>query len=463
MKKIKLQDLLVAVNGELCGDMKDTSREIHDIATDSRKVKELDVFFSLVGERFDAHDFLPEIKNAVGFVISKKLTRYDPNKFYVLVKDTQKALGDLAKWYRNLFEIPFIAVTGSVGKTTAKDMVASVLSAKYAVHKTQGNFNNTIGLPLTLLQLEEKHEICVLEMGMDTAGEIDYMAKIVQPDVAIITNIGDAHIERLGSREGIRSAKMELVPHIQKDGLLLLNGDDPMLSEVVKSIPITVKTIGERNELNYQAREFETDGITFCQFMVQSEDLSCKVNVPALGKHMIYPTLFAAALGKYYSLTEEQIQKGVAAFLPTKMRMNVLPFEEGFTFLDDSYNANPQSMEAAVKILAGYSGKEKVAVLGDMLELGDVAVSSHKKIGEIVVAEKIDVLVTVGQLSSEMAKVVGNSCDLYSFSNYNEAIEQVKSFLKPDTTILFKASRGMALDLLISELSNYVKEQRLTK
>lgn len=464
MKKITLGDLLQATKGELKGTFGDLSAEIEDVATDSRKVKSLDVFFALVGERFDAHDFIDGISQGVGFVISKDLPHYEKDKFYVKVSDTQKALGDLAKWYKNLFQIPFIAVTGSVGKTTAKDMIASVLSEKYSVHKTQGNFNNTIGLPLTLLQLEETHEICVLEMGMDTAGEIAYMAEIVEPEVAVITNIGDAHIERLGSREGIRQAKFELLPYISESGYLLLNGDDPLLSDGVKGFDFTTFFVGKKESLEFYANEIVRGSEYSVHCQLVSPSGICKVQIPALGEHMVYPALFAFVLGQRFSLSSKEIVAGISNFLPTKMRMNLISVTENITFLDDTYNANPQSMTAGVEVLAGYTQKKTIAVLGDMLELGDFSREAHEKIGKKVADLGINHLVALGQWAEHIAlsaKLHGMK-NVDFFPNKEEALQRLKGLVLAESMVLFKASRGMALDGLLLDLSRYVKEEHLT-
>ena len=232
MESLTLRQLLEAVGGTLLGEYKDPDAVFTDVCTDSREIREGALFLPLEGERFDGHSFINTAleAGAVGCITARERENYLPGKFYVKVRSTQRALRDLARYYKERFPIPFVAITGSVGKTTTKDMVAAVLSTRYRVLKTEGNFNNDIGLPLTLLRLDHSHQICVVEMGMDHAGEINYLSELVEPDVGLITNVGDSHIEKLGSREAIFAAKCEIFNHLKQDGLVILNGDDPMLA-----------------------------------------------------------------------------------------------------------------------------------------------------------------------------------------------------------------------------------------
>ncbi len=460
MEKLRLGEILQAVQGELQGEFADLSLEIAGVSTDTRNILPTDVFFALVGERFDAHDFLSAPTQGLGFVISQDLACYDPNKFYIKVADTQKALGDLAKWYRKLFSIPFIVVTGSVGKTTAKEMISATLSAGFSVHKTEGNFNNTIGLPLTLLKLEKTHQICVLEMGMDTPGEIGYMAELVRPNMAVITNIGDAHVERLGSREGIRQAKLELLPYLAPDALLFLNGDDSFLLEgVTERLPLTV---GEGDACLYQAKQVEVGSAV--SMTVDTLTDSAKVTVPAMGRHMIYPTLFAFAIGENLGMSLSQIQAGIASFSPTKMRMQPLELGRNITFLDDTYNANPQSMKAGIGILSQFTGRKRIAVLGDMLELGEYSQALHQEVAVYLVEKQIDILLTIGKEATHMAEKARElgMKEVYSQENSQEARKRLGSLISSDSVVLFKASRGMALDLLLQEVASDVKASHLT-
>lgn len=466
MESLTLQEVLSATGGTLVGEYEDVTCVLTEIDTDSRKIREDSLFIALIGERFDAHDFLENLEESpcAGFLISKELTHYSKNHFYVLVKDTHKALGDLAKYYKSLFQIPFVAVTGSVGKTTSKDMIASVLSSKYNVHKTQGNFNNTFGLPFTIFQLNHQHEICVLEMGMDTFGEIDYMGEIVKPDVAVITNVGDAHIERLGSRKNISKAKMELLPHVKKDGFFLTNGDDTLLKDQGKEFSFTTLLYGKGKNATFCGGNIQTNGVNEITCQVDSTYQSpqtYELSVPALGEHMIYPTLMAVAVGEIYGLSKEEITQGVLNFIPTKMRMNQVFIGDTITILDDTYNANPQSMEAALGVLANIHGTHKIAILGDMFELGEFSKDLHQEIGRYVVARNIDVLVTVGELARLMGEGAVNSGmkKVFVCEDKEQASALLVDIVQKDSTLLFKASRGMALETLVQEIIPKLQEK----
>lgn len=344
METIILSQLLEAVDGQLLGGFDRLDTPIARVETDSRSIHPGVLFIPLVGERFDGHAYIGSALEggAAGCLTAREPDRLLPGKFYVKVDDTEKALGRLAAWYRDRFPIPFIGVTGSVGKTTVKDMLAAVLGVRYKVLKTEGNHNNNVGLPLTLLELGSSHEIAVLEMGMDKFGEIDYLAHIVRPDLGIITNIGDAHIQRLGSRENILKAKCELLPHIKKGGAVILNGDDPLLLGLAGKTPVPAVYCGQGEGCAYRAQVTGGDGVSHIHCRLTTPNMDREVKIPALGEHMIYPALIAAAAGERFGLTPDQIEQGIGQFVPTRMRMNILHRGSGITILDDTYNANPQ-------------------------------------------------------------------------------------------------------------------------
>ena len=459
MEPIRLSELLEAVHGTLLGTCKDENIEITRVDTDSRNVHPGALFIPLVGERFDGHAYINSALEggAAGCFTARERDNYLEGKFYIKVSNTQKALRDLAIWYKNRFQIPYVAVTGSVGKTTAKDMITSVLSSKFKVLKTEGNFNNNIGLPLTLLRLDHSYDICVLEMGMDRFGEIDYLGEIVKPEVGVITNVGDAHIERLGSRENICKAKCELLPHIRPDGLLVLNGDDQMLSALRGKTPVTTVFCGEGEGLEYSAVQTGGDGISHIHCRMVTPKMEREVKVPALGAHMIYPSLMATAIGEHFGLTADEIERGILSFVPTRMRMNIIHRGDNVTILDDTYNANPQSMRAAINVLADGRSSWKVAVLGDMFELGSFAPALHQGVGECLGKAGIDCLVAVGELAAHIAEGARSSGVpvVHSCADKDEAKGVLPQLIKPDSTILVKASRGMALE----ELSAFLVEQ----
>ncbi len=461
MEAITVQELLEAVDGKLLGQG-DLRQTVTQVDTDSRDIHPGSLFIPLVGERFDGHAYLDAAleAGAAGCLTAQEPKQLRPGRFYVKVPDTEKALGDLARWYRRRFAIPFVGVTGSVGKTTAKDMLAAVLGVKYKVLKTEGNFNNNIGLPLTLLRLDASCQAAVLEMGMDKFGEIDYLSGIVEPDIGVITNIGDAHIEKLGSRENIFRAKCELIPHIRRDGLLILNADDPMLSSLRGKTPVETVFCGRAEGAEYRAQVTGGDGVSHIHCRLTTPGMDREVKIPALGEHMIYPALIAAAAGERLGLAPEEIERGFSHFVPTRMRMNLVQRGENITILDDAYNANPQSMRAAIQVLADSHSAWKAAVLGDMFELGPYAPALHAEVGEYLGKQHIHCLVAVGDEAKHIAQGAERSGveRVYYCRTKGEAEEILPEIVRPDSTILVKASRGMKLEDLTARLMELTPE-----
>ena len=457
MEPMTIQELADATGATLLGEGVAPDQTITGVETDSRAVHPGDLFVALPGEKTDGHKFIPGAleAGAVACLTQQAPEKPLPGKCYLLVEDTMAAIGQAAKAYKAKFPIPVIGITGSVGKTTAKDMIAAVLSVKYKVLKTEGNFNNNIGLPLTLLRLDHTHQVGVLEMGMDKPGEIDYLSDIVRPEVGVITNIGDAHIEKLGSRENIFKAKCELLPNIRKEGgLVVLNADDPMLTTLRGNTPVQAVFCGKAEDADYRAQVTGGDGVSHIHCHVTTPNMERDIRIPALGEHMIYPTLIAAAVGEHFGLTPDEIEDGIARFVPTRMRMNVVQREGEITILDDSYNANPQSMRAAISVLADTHSSWKVAILGDMFELGPYAPALHAGVGDYLGKRGIDCLVAVGKLSEHMAQGAREAGvpTVYSCGNKEEAKAVLPQVVRPDSTILVKASRGMALEELTAQL-----------
>lgn len=459
MEPITIREMLDAVGGRLLGDFSDQDLTVTHVFTDSRNPEPGGLFIPLVGERFDGHAFIHSAleSGAAGCFTQRERESYLPGKFYIKVDSTQKALRDLAWHYRKKFRIPFVAITGSVGKTTTKDMVAAVLGEKLNVLKTEGNFNNEIGLPLTLLRLNSTHQVCVLEMGMNHFGEIAYLSGIVEPDVAVITNIGDSHIENLGSRENILKAKCEIFSHMDpSQGFVILNGDDPMLAGLAGTLSFKTTLVGTGEGLDYQATHVVSDGEKSVRCRVSTPKTEFDVEIPALGNHMLYPTLMAAAVAERFGFTQEEIVQGVLRFAPTKMRMNIIKRGNGITILNDTYNANPQSMRAAVEVLAKSGSGHKIAVLGDMFELGSFAPALHAGVGAYLGKSQIDCLVAVGELARHIYEAAEEAQvpEMYWCATKEEAKPILDCLVKPNSTVLVKASRGMAFE----ELVNYLKE-----
>ena len=462
MQALTLRQLLEAVNGTLLGDFDDLDAQAVQVSTDSRNITPGCLFIPLEGERFDGHSFIQAAleAGAAGCLTARERESYLPGRFYIKVRSTQRALWELARYYKKLFPIPFIAVTGSVGKTTTKDMTAAVLGARFCVHKTEGNFNNDIGVPLTLLRLEAQHEVCVVELGMDHAGEIDNLARLVEPDMALITNIGDAHIENLGSRENIFKAKCEIFPHLKRDGLAVLNGDDPLLASLEGTLAQRTVFVGEGEGLDYTARDLSSDGAGHLFCRVKTPRSQFEANIPALGSHMIYPTLMAAAVAEALGMAPDEIIRGIGAFLPTKMRMNIVRCKGDIVILNDAYNANPQSMRAAAAVLGDAQGRRKVAVVGDMKELGPGSEQFHRAVGGYFAQSGADRLIAIGELArfmAEGAQEAGQAQADY-FPTLDAARNALSREVRAGVTILVKASRSMAFEKIVDFLLTNVPQ-----
>ena len=458
MEAITIREIMEVVGGHMLGEFHDLDREITRVETDSRTIHEGSLFVPLSGERFDGHAYINAALEggAAGCFTQRERESYLPGKFYIKVANTGRALRDLAKHYKSKFHIPFVALTGSVGKTTTKDMVAAVLGEKFKVLKTEGNLNNDIGVPMTLLRLNREHEIAVLELGMNHAGEIDYLSDIVEPDVALITNVGDSHIEFFGTREKILEAKSEIFHHAKKDCFVVLNGDDPLLPK----LPFETVWCGGGEGLDYRASDIVSDGKSHMTCRVKTPRMEGTVEIPALGEHMIYPTLMAMAVGEHFGLTEKEIVDGVLHFAPTKMRMNIIHRADDITILNDTYNANPQSMRAAVEVLSNTKAEHKVAVLGDMFELGPLAPVLHAGVGEYLGKVGIDCLVAVGELAKHIydAAKLSPLEEVYYCPDKESAHSVLDQVIRPHTTVLVKASRGMAFEDLVEYLKSKTKE-----
>lgn len=463
MEPITLREILEATGGTLLGSVQDLSLTVQSVETDSRAIHPNVLFVPLVGDRFDGHAYIGKAleSGAVGTLTSHELGDYSDDKFYVLVPDTTLALGDLAAYYRNQFSVKVIAVTGSVGKTTTKDMVASVLGEKFQVLKTEGNFNNNIGVPKTLFRLEHHHQVAVVEMGMNHVGEIDYLTQIVRPDAAILTNIGDAHIENLGSRENTLRAKAEVFHGMTKQGLAVLNGDDPLLRTLAGTLSQPIVWYGEGENCTFRCKQLDDRYDDHMVMEAASPEGDWNTEIPGFGHYMIYSVLAAAAVGQWLGMTLDEISNGVRHFVSSKMRMDILHCSDGVTVLNDTYNANPQSMRAAVEVLSKFSGEYKIAVLGDMLELGDLGPALHESIGQFIVKCGIDCLIAVGELAEQIYNGANHApengmLECYYRPTKEEAKAVLDQVIRKESTILCKASRGMAME----ELVDYIRSIR---
>ena len=432
-------------------DERDASVEITGVSTDSRSAKEGDLFVPLVGFRFDGHDFITSAMQRCAATLSDRpLEEKVP---VVQVENTERAYGDIARGYRQSLNLHVVGVTGSVGKTTTKEMIASVMEQKYSTVKTEGNHNNQIGLPRTVLDIGEDCQVAVLEMGMNHFGEMSYLTSIAHPDLAVITNIGSAHIEHLGSREGILKAKLEITEGLSRRGTLLLNGDEPLLWNLRGTLPFKTIYFGIKNpECDLCAKNIVShdEGMSFHVEGLREE---FEVYLPAPGLHNVYNALAAAAVGLLGSVEPSKIQRALGNFHNTGMRQKIYQ-KDGFTIIEDCYNAGPESMEAALTVLGGQPCEgRRIAVLGDMLELGNCSMAEHYKVGRIV-AQRADMLFAYGTHAERM--VVGaitggmpNNC-VYHFESHEQMARMLRSRARKGDTLLFKGSRGMRMEHVLS-------------
>lgn len=442
MKPITLEAIAKAVNGKI-SDEKYNNIIIENITTDTRKIAEGDLFIPLKGENFDGHNFIQQAfeSGALCCLSAENIETYKP---CIYVSDTRVALRDLAEYYISLFNIHVVGITGSVGKTTTKDMIASVLMQKYNVLKTEGNFNNEIGLPLTVFRITDDTEVVVLEMGMNSFGEIHNLSKIAKPDIAVITNVGVSHIENLGSREGILKAKCEIFDYIKNNGTAILNIDNDMLKTLEGKTSFKTLWYGIENKKDIYADNIVKNGVESISCDIHMNNEMFNVCIPVPGEHMVLNAMAAALVGKTLDLSISEIKRGIEEFVPTKMRMAVFKTKNGTTLINDAYNANPVSMKASIDVLSGVEG-EKIAILGDMFELGDFAEKMHYDTGVYAAQKNIDKIICIGNISKSMYEgAVSLGGNAFYFETQEDFFENgFEKLINKGATVLVKASRGM--------------------
>ena len=450
MQRLDVEDILKATNGQLiCGE---PDFVISEITTDSRKAGVNMLFVPLVGENNDAHDYIGNaFENGASVVITHRDIPPRNDKSIIRVQDTRTALGDIARFYKEKYNLPTVAVTGSVGKTTTKDMISSVLTMKYNTVKTQGNYNNDIGLPLTVFRLEHKHEAVVLEMGMSHFGEIHYLASIAKPNIAVITNIGMSHIENLGSRENIYRSKMQICDFFDENGLLIANGDDEFLQKKQEGIKTITYGI-ENKACDLVAENVENLGMDGSRFTVLIDGENYEITVKTPGVHNVYNALASICVGRAMGVSMQDIIDGIREFQLTNMRMEIKHFGD-LTVIDDCYNAAPDSIKAALSVLKDAKSARKIAVLGDVLEMGGFAETELYEIGKNM--RNIDALITVGSNAhflADGAQKAGIQV-IKKFKTTDEAISFLDGFLGSGDTVLVKASRGMHFEKIVEALA----------
>lgn len=440
-------EIIEATHGHLLsGDMR---LKITGFTQDSRNVKKGDMYIPLIGEKQDGHQYIPSaFENGASAIITDRPIE-DSQHTVILVEDTLKALGQMAQYLRTHRPVKVVGITGSVGKTSTKDMIYSVVSTKFKTLKTLGNYNNHIGLPLTILRYLDE-EVMILEMGMNHLGEISYLSHIAQPDVAAITNVGTAHIGELGSRENILKAKMEIVEGLNEEGTLVINDDNDMLHSVEKGHYQLVR-VGKNDRCQLKA-----ENIQLCledsYFDISYHDQTYRVHVPVSGEHFVYNALIAIGIGLELGIDMDMCIQGVESFELTKNRMDLIELKD-LKIIDGTYNANLDSMKSSLDVLSQYPNR-KIAVLADMLELGTYEQSLHEEVGEYVVKKRIDVLLCVGKASQYIinkARELGLK-NAYHFENNEQLINELKNLLKKDDVLLVKGSNGMRLKEVVSFL-----------
>lgn len=448
MEGIYLKEVIEAVGGK-CND-KYNNVLIHSVSTDSRKIKIGDLYIALKGDIYDGHDFVEDAaQNGALAVIVSKSVKINQEVQIVQVDDTLKALWQIASYYRRKLSKPVIAVTGSVGKTSTKDTIAAILSAKYNVHKSQGNFNNHIGLPLTILGLQNNHDAMVVEMGMRGFGEIRELTYIAQPSIAIITNIGISHIERLGTQENILKAKLEIVEGLNENGVLIINANDSLLCNIDKNIAKKIVYVGVETKADYNAYSIVDYGEEGVSFKIKLKGKEYDVRIPAVGVHNVYNVLFGIACGVELGLNTEEILNGINNYHPGEMRLNIIE-KNGIKFINDCYNACPDSMKAGLQVLSSLAKDSRsFAVIGNMFELGDMASTAHYNVGKMCRELGIDFVAIMGENANDVAKGIGDIDKYKIFKTHEEIIEYLKGTLRKGDIVLVKGSRGMKMERIL--------------
>ena len=456
MKSLTVQKIADIVGGTLlCGDPETT---INNVQYDSRSVTEGSLFVPIVGEKVDAHKFIPQCLQTGAAVFTKYDAPENAEKPYIKVDDTLSAMQRLAAWYRQQFpSLHFIGVTGSVGKTSTKEMIAAALSGGFNVMKTQGNKNSQIGMPCTMFDIQEENEAAVIEMGMSEFGEMDKLCDIARPDMAVMTNIGKAHIENLGSQENILSEKFKITKHFTDKGVLFINGDDPLLCSLYGKQKFRIVSFGIGNGCDFRAENIAAEGFS-TSFDCVNNGESRKFVIPALGEHSVRNALAAIAVCRTLGLDDQQMQSGLSVYKNAPMRQQIYSFEE-FTLIDDSYNASPEATKVSIDVLQSISKGKSIAVLADMLELGDHAADEHYGVGQHIAEKNIDCLITVGPLSENTAMgAIENGCrHVFSTDTNVQAYEKLCTLIEKNSVILVKGSRGMHTDEIVKMLKQNYK------
>lgn len=443
MKNLTPERLAAVTGGIVFGTLPD--REIGSITMDSRTVTDGAVFAAIVGERVDGHSFLPSAmeQGAVCALVERHVP--DCPLPQIRVDSTEAALRQIAAYYRDQFDIPFIGVTGSVGKTTAKEMIAPVLSQRWNTLKTEKNFNGQLGVPMTLFRLREEHEAAVVEMGVSEFGEMERLTRMVRPDIAVFTLIGDSHLEFLGSREGVLRAKSAILQGMGPEGLVICNGDDPLLAAADFGRKTIRFGLGEGCDVRAE-NIFHTEDFSMTCDIV-AEERRIPVTIPAYGQHMVYAALMSSAVGIHYGLTDDEIISGILSYENVGHRNRVIKTDI-LTVIDDCYNSNPSSARSAIASMKDLPGRH-VCILGDMLELGPEGPELHRELGAYA-SEQGALVIACGELSEHMARGAGEG-SLW-FAETSALTEKLPELIQPGDCVLVKASRRMKFEQITEAL-----------
>lgn len=450
MLDLKLDEINNVLGGTLYGT---PDKTVLRVTTDSRDVEAGDLFIALKGDKFDGHSFVKGLPHDVAGAVVEY--RIDTDIPLIVVPDALRALGTLATYQRDICDLTYaVAITGSVGKTTTKELIANVLSEKFKTHYTKGNFNNHIGLPLTLLGLEKSDDVLISEMGMSARGEIEYLTRIAKPNIAVITNIGVSHIEILGSREEIRNAKLEILCGMEKGSTVILNGDEPLLNdetaaELLRGFKVVRVGLGDDNDY-YPLDIYK--GSDFLSFNIMTRSGEDRLTIPAVGDHFVRNAMFAYAVGVECGVSRDDIKKGLSNYESEGLRQRI--YKKGdITVIADCYNASPESMSAALAVLGDRTSR-RVAVLGDMLELGEMTEKLHREVGEMVKNAGVDMLYTYGEAAKFIAAGAMDAGMRHGccacFTSKSVLAHELQCDLSGGETVLFKASRKMKLEDIIS-------------
>lgn len=476
MDHMTLDRIAGACGGQLYGGI-NPEREVAGVVVDSRKVEKDYLFIAAAGERTDGHNYINTAFELGAMAVICEKMPASPKGPCILVKDSLAALREIAAWYRRQLSIKIVGITGSVGKTSTKEFISSVLAQKYQVLKTEGNFNNEIGLPLTILRIRSTHEVAVLEMGISDFGEMHRLSEIARPDICVITNIGQCHLENLGSRDGILRAKSEIFDFMNEDGFVCVNGDDDMLATLKQIKGNAPVSFGIDSVNDVYAVNSISHGLfgTSCDIHIksaaalreakQASDETIHTDIPLPGEHMVLNALAAASVGVLLGIPGREIAAGIAAVQPVGGRSHIIRYA-GYTVIDDCYNANPVSMKAAIDLLITADTK-RTAILGDMFELGSTELLLHAEVGRYAAEAGLDTLICVGELSRHMFEGASGALKeraaqtnvessallrLYYFKTREKLLEALPGLIEQGTTILVKASHGMGFEKVVKAL-----------